>query len=84
MIFQCVVGKLLDPFALGDLGGHLLGPLLGVDEEPFVVELDVGGGDGHGGHGQSFLSPMVAGVLPAVGMVEAMPGMSRPGRRLCQ
>ena len=79
------------PFGRGEGRGHVLGPLLGVGEEAVVVDLDGDARDGRGGHGDSFSvgdTGASAGAmrrsLPAIGMVEPMPGMSRPGSRACQ
>ena len=46
---------------VGDLRRHLLGPLFGVDEEPFVVDLDRGAGEFLGGHLSGFLSQPATG-----------------------
>jgi len=44
------LGQLVDPLGLGDLGRHLLGPLNGVLEEAFVVDLDGAAGERGNGH----------------------------------
>jgi hypothetical protein len=40
------IGQLVDAVLAGDVVGHLLGPLPGVDEEPFGIPLDGHAGDG--------------------------------------
>src|SRR5579871_808729 len=45
-----VRGELVDTLAPGEVGHHVLAPLFGVDEEPFVVELDIGRADRRGRH----------------------------------
>ena len=71
-----LVGQLRDALAPSELRNHRLGPLRRIDEEPLLVQIDVclsKRGDRH-----------VVLSFPAVGMFEPMPGMSRPGSRLCQ
>ena len=48
-----LVGQLVDAFGPGQLGGHGLGPLVGVLEEAFVVDGDGDAVEGGGGHGRS-------------------------------
>ena len=70
--------ELVDAVGLGQLGRHRLGPLLGVLEEPFVVDLDLDAGDGGRAHGVSSV------CLPDRVMSEPIPGISWPGSRTCQ
>ena len=68
------------PSARGQLGGHGLGPLVGVGEEAFVVEVDGDAGDGGGGHGQSSLV-VARGVLAGGGHGRAEAGQVAAGQQ---
>ncbi|MEZ5215942.1 MAG: hypothetical protein R2715_04925 [Ilumatobacteraceae bacterium] len=46
-----LVGQGVDAVGLGHLDGHVLGPLLRLLEEAFVVDGDVDAGEGGGAHG---------------------------------
>src|SRR6185437_15144309 len=85
-------GELGDALGGGDLRGHLLAPLPGVGEEPFVVDGDFGARIGRGGHGvppyrgdpAGAVAPVPAWCFPAAGIGLRTAGISRPGSSTCQ
>ena len=94
---QCGSVSALMPLLGGDLGCHVLAPLLRVGEEALVVDGDLGACVDLGGHGQALSLVPLAGLaaawppaasassrLPASGMSVPTPGMSCPGRSMCQ
>ena len=79
------LGEGIDVLTVCQLDGHLFRPLGRVDQESLVVQFDGGAGDGVSRH-DADTSSLGACLpsLPRFGMALCTPGMSRPGRRVCQ